>query len=105
MKIACSFTALSGGPATKRTITAPRSTNECLLTLAACAKGYNSWCVCVCVCVCDRNNLPRLLASASDSAYQKYGFRCVAFAKTYESLIIARNIFQDVFVETGRTGG
>ena len=40
------------------------------LTLGACVKDYSS-CL-VCLCMCGRNNFPRLLVAASDSAYRKY---------------------------------
>ena len=70
-------------------------------------------CVCVsvyvCVCLCGRNNFPRLLVAASDSAYRKYDklklFDVWVLLKTYGSKVIARNTFQDAFVETERTVG
>ena len=63
-------------------------------------------CVCVSVCLSGPNNLPRLLAPASDSAYRKYMTKLKVFnvwilLKTYGLKVIARNTFQD---ETERTG-
>ena len=68
-------------------------------------------CVCACVCLCGRNNFPRLLVAASDSACRIYiydklkVFDVWILLKTYGSKVIVRNTFQDAFVDTERTGG
>ena len=65
----------------------------------------------MCVCLCEQNNFPRLLVPASDSAclpkmFDKMkDFDVWILLKTYGSKVIARNNFQDAFVETERTGG
>ena len=65
--------------------------------------------MCVCVCLSGRNKLLRLLAPVNDSAYRKNMTNLKVFdvwilLKTYGSKVIARNTFQDAFVDTERTG-
>ena len=66
----------------------------------------------MCVCVCARADeitfhvclwQPAIVPTKNIRQIEAFG--CVDFAKNLRSKVIARNTFQDAFVETEQTGG